>query len=83
MLQWSISEGGWTLTDIHTTRYRKLFAQSMITIEVTPIQKKILDMLNEARPYEIFEIQLDKNGKPDTYLVHRTQKVVLSAFKLQ
>jgi uncharacterized protein (DUF2249 family) len=44
---------------------------------VTPGKRKILEQLDTLKPYEKMEITADKDGKPDTFLVFRSVKVVV------
>ena len=46
---------------------------------MTPNEQKILDILRELKPFERLEIVKDQTGKPDYYIITRTQKVVLKA----
>jgi hypothetical protein len=46
---------------------------------LTQVEQDIITILREAKPYEVLEIQKDQSGKPDYYLVKRTQKVVIKA----
>ena len=45
---------------------------------MTKNEQKILDILRELKPYEEIRIVKDQLGRPDHYIVTRTQKVVLS-----
>lgn len=51
----------------------------METIQVTKAEKMILNLIREFKPFEKIEISKDKEGKPDTYLVHRSQKLIISS----
>lgn len=51
-------------------------------IKVTPGQKQILDLLSSLKPYERLEITADKDSKPDTFLVHRSHKIIISSFSV-
>jgi len=48
--------------------------------KVTPAQRQLLEILSSLKPYERVEITADKDGKPDTFLVHRSSKMVISGF---
>lgn len=48
-------------------------------MELTASEKKIVEILREAKPFERLEITKDKDGRPDTYFIHRTQKVWIAA----
>jgi hypothetical protein len=52
----------------------------MENLELTQYEKKIIEILRQALPYERIEITKDKDGKPDSYMVHRSQKIIISAF---
>ena len=41
------------------------------------VEQQILDILRELKPYERVEIVKDRDGVPDSYLVHRSQKIVI------
>lgn len=47
-------------------------------IKITPGQRKVLEILNELKPYERLEVVADKDGKPDTLFVHRSSKAIVS-----
>lgn len=40
-------------------------------------EQNIIDILRELRPYEVIEITKDQQGRPDFYLVKRTQKIII------
>mgnify|MGYP001565893329 FL=1 len=46
---------------------------------ISPNEQKILDILRELKPYEEIRIVKDQLGRPDYYIVTRTQKVVLDS----
>lgn len=41
-------------------------------------EKDIIKFLRETKPYEKIEIQKDSSGKPDYYIIHRSQKIILT-----
>lgn len=43
----------------------------------------IINMLREAVPFEVIEIHKDKLGFHDTYLIHRSQKIMISPSKTE
>lgn len=43
--------------------------------ELTPNEEKIIQFIREFKPYEKIEIQKDKDGRPDYYIIKREQKV--------
>lgn len=47
-------------------------------MEITNNEKEIIKLLRELPPYGKIEISTDQNGKYDTYLVHKSQKIILS-----
>lgn len=44
----------------------------MITREVTESQNQILNMLNNAKPFQRFEIMMDSQGRADSYRITET-----------
>lgn len=46
--------------------------------KITPGQRKILEILNDLKPFERVEIVADKDGKPDTLFVQRSSKTIIS-----
>lgn len=53
----------------------------MELIEVTEVEKSILVILRDERPHESVLVVKDQNGRPNSYLVTRTQKIVLADSK--
>lgn len=49
-------------------------------VKISMGQRKILDILSSLKPFERLEIVADKDGKPDTFFVHRSSKMVISGF---
>jgi len=47
-------------------------------IDLSPQEEYIIKILRERRPHERIEIIKDQSGKPNTYLIHRSQKVVVN-----
>lgn len=47
-------------------------------INVSPGKQKLLEILDNLRPYEEVRIVADKDGKPDTFFVVRSSKVIVS-----
>lgn len=45
---------------------------------LSEIEKQILAILRELKPFEHIDIGKDKNGKIDSYIIHRSQKIVLT-----
>lgn len=50
----------------------------MYNEELTPVEKSIVELLRTLPPYCKLEIMADQNGKYDSYLVHKSQKIVLT-----
>jgi hypothetical protein len=46
--------------------------------ELTENEKQIIEFLREANPYEKIEIQKDSSGKPDYYIISKSQKIILT-----
>lgn len=49
-----------------------------LTCVISEQEKYLIELIREARPFEIIEIHKDKMGKPDTYLVKRSQKILIN-----
>lgn len=47
-------------------------------MELTHNEMEIIKLLRTLPAYGKIEISTDQNGKYDTYLVHKSQKIVLS-----
>lgn len=48
----------------------------MVIQEITDAESRVIQLMREARPFEKIEIVKDKDGKPDTYFIHRIQKMI-------
>lgn len=48
-------------------------------MELTKNELAIIKILRELPPYAKIEISTDQLGKYDTYLVHKSQKIVLQS----
>ena len=48
------------------------------SMNLTDNEKKIIDFLREAKPYEQITVIKDKDGKPDSYIIQRSQKIILT-----
>jgi hypothetical protein len=46
-------------------------------MELTENEQKIIEILRELKPYEEIKIQKDQLGRPDYYIITRTQKIVI------
>jgi hypothetical protein len=51
--------------------------------ELSKQEEYIIKMLREARPYEQVTITKDKSGQPDTYLIIRSQKIMISQIDIR
>lgn len=47
------------------------------SMELSNVEQKIIEILRECRAHERVEVVKDQSGKPDSYFVHRSQKVVI------
>lgn len=54
----------------------------MITT-ISPQEEYIIRILRDAKPFEQVTITKDKLGKPDTYLVMRSQKIMISEIEIK
>lgn len=50
---------------------------------MTPNEERILAIVRELKPFERIEISKDQTGRMDSYLIHRSQKIVLTVKKSQ
>lgn len=41
------------------------------------IEKEILAIIRDLKPYEVIEITKDQQGRPDYYIVRRSQKIII------
>ena len=46
-------------------------------MQLTKNEKEIIEFLREANPYEKIEIVKDSSGKPDYYIINKSQKIIL------
>lgn len=49
---------------------------------LTENEKSIIQFLREAKPHESVLIKKDSQGKYDTYIIQREQKIILTTIKL-
>lgn len=49
----------------------------MALLEVTEAEKRVIEFLRSARPFEHIDIMMDKSGKPDNFFIHRSQKIIV------
>jgi len=49
-----------------------------IYMELTSNEKEIINILRELKPFERVEVIKDQMGKLDHYLIHRSQKIILT-----
>ena len=47
-------------------------------MDLTENEKEILEQIRALKPFEKIEIQKDQQGKPDYYIISKSQKVILS-----
>jgi hypothetical protein len=52
-------------------------------MNLTEQELYILSILRETRPFEIIQITKDQLGRPDHYIVTRTQKLIVSKTSLE
>jgi hypothetical protein len=45
-------------------------------------EEYLISLLRELKPYEAVTINKDKDGKPNTYLVQRSQKIMVSELSI-
>ena len=45
---------------------------------MTENEQAILNILRELKPFEKIEVTKDQSGKIDYYIVHRSQKIILT-----
>ena len=45
-------------------------------------EKRIIEQIRSLKPYEFVQITADAEGRPDSFLIHRTSKVLLISRKL-
>ena len=50
---------------------------------MTTTKQYLLDLLDSLQPYETITITADKEGKPDRFLVQRSQKIMVSEIKIE
>ena len=48
-------------------------------MELSEVEKSIVDLMRELKPHEVIEIKKDQLGRVDHYIVHRSQKVVVNS----
>jgi len=47
-------------------------------IKASPAQQKILTEIVNLKPMEYMVIIADRNGRPDTFIVHKSTKLLIS-----
>lgn len=52
-------------------------------IKLSPQEEYIIKILREAKPFEQITITKDKAGVPDSYLVLRSQKIMISQIDIR
>lgn len=48
-------------------------------MELSESEKQIINILRELPPYGKIEITADQNGRYGTFLVHKSQKIIVSS----
>ncbi len=51
-------------------------------MEISSQEKYIIETMRELRPFEVIEIQKDKLGRPGTYFIKRTQKIIVTELEI-
>jgi hypothetical protein len=51
--------------------------------EYSPQEEYLLKLLRSLKPYERIEIVADKEGKPNRFLIIRSQKIMVSEIKIE
>jgi len=46
-------------------------------MELSQVEQDIVAILRELKPHERLEVIKDQSGKPNCYVVHRSQKILL------
>lgn len=49
---------------------------------LTPQEEFVIQIMREARPFEVIEIMKDQLGRPNSYLIKRSQKIVVNEIKI-
>lgn len=50
----------------------------MALVDISEQDAYLLKIAHEARPFEVVEIHKDKAGIPNSYLIKRSQKILVS-----
>ena len=53
-----------------------------MALELSPQEEYIVNVLRELKPFEVITIHKDKQGVPDSYLLQRSQKIIVSQVML-
>lgn len=51
--------------------------------QATETEKNIIFFLRTRKPYEVVTIRMDREGKPDFYLVNVEQKLVITSLGIE
>lgn len=46
-------------------------------MELSNSERDIIEILRELKPFEVVEITKDQMGKPDYFIVKRSQKIII------
>lgn len=52
-------------------------------MNLTEQEQYILAIIREARPYEVIQISKDQLGRPNHFIITRTQKLIVSKTKIE
>lgn len=47
-------------------------------MQLSNVEQDIITILRELKPHERVDVVKDQSGKPDHYIIHRSQKIVLA-----
>lgn len=50
--------------------------------KISPGERNLLEIVKSLKPFERVEIIADKDGKADTFFVHRQSKVIINGFAI-
>jgi len=52
-------------------------------IELSPQEEYIVRIMRELRPFEVVEIVKDQQGRPNSYLIKRSQKIIVNEISIE
>lgn len=50
---------------------------------ISPQEEYLINLLRSLNPYERIEVTKDKEGKPDRFLIFRSQKIMVSEIEIR